>query len=126
MIDTDRYKGHTPAPWVWMEWNTWLAGGNEDAYKGKFLVERPIEVADEDKVDRLLIADAPLLLQEVKRLRRVIEQHVHNVKVIPRIDISFDPKHNEEDEVTLYEWLDATSQGYWGSVYEYKEMMKND
>ena len=69
MIDTDKYEGHTPAPWVWMEWNAWLAGGNEDGFLGKFLVERPIEVADEDKVDGLLIADAPLLLAEVKRLR---------------------------------------------------------
>mgnify|MGYP003660951879 CR=1 FL=1 len=59
-----------------------------------------------------------LLLAEVKRLRRVIEQH--------GIDISFDPKHNEEDEVTLYEWLDATSQGYWGSVYEYKVMKQEE
>ena len=58
------------------------------------------------------------LLAEVKRLREVIEQH--------GIDISFDPKHNEEDEAILYEWLDATSQGYWGSVYEYKVMKQEE
>ena len=69
MIDTDKYEGHTPAPWVWMEWNTWLAGGNEDGFLGKFLVERDIGVADKDKVDGLLIADAPLLLAEVERLQ---------------------------------------------------------
>ena len=69
MIDTDKYEGHTPAPWLWMEWNTWLAGGNEEGEDGKFLVQRPIEVADKDEVDGLLIADAPLLLAEVKRLQ---------------------------------------------------------
>ena len=66
----------------------------------------------------LIRHDAPLLLEEVKRLREVIEQH--------GIDISFDPKHNEEDEAILYEWLDATSQGYWGSVYEYKVMKQEE
>ena len=69
MIDTDKYEGHTPAPWVWMEWNTYLAGGNKEGEDGKFLVQRPIEVADEDKVDGLLMADAPLLLKEIKRMR---------------------------------------------------------
>ena len=83
MIDTDKYQGHTPAPWIWMEWNTWLAGGNEEGEDGKFLVQRPMEVADKDEVDGLLIADAPLLLEEVKRLReenkryrnRLLETH---------------------------------------------------
>mgnify|MGYP003138114486 CR=1 FL=1 len=80
MIDTNKYEGHTPAPWVWMEWNTWLAGGNKDGFDGKFLVQRPIEVADEDKVDWLLIADAPLLLSEVKRLREGINQLIVKVE----------------------------------------------
>ena len=76
MIDTDKYEGHTPAPWVWMEWNMWLAGGNEDGFLGKFLVERPIEVADEDKVDGLLIGDAPLILNELKRYKEVFDRAI--------------------------------------------------
>ena len=72
-IDITQYEGHTPEPWVWMEWNTWLAGGNEDGFDGKFLVERPIEVADEDKVDGLLIRDAPKLLAELIRCYKRID-----------------------------------------------------
>tara|TARA_R100000152_G_C6643445_1_gene87284 strand:- start:458 stop:640 length:183 start_codon:yes stop_codon:yes gene_type:complete len=44
MIDTDKYEGHTPAPWMNL---------GSDA-------------------NSLLIQDAPLLLAEVKRLRREI------------------------------------------------------
>ena len=55
MIDTDRYEGHTPAPWKWIT-------DDKDTYLSCF---------DNDiKVDEDLIADAPLLLQEVKRLNR--------------------------------------------------------
>jgi hypothetical protein len=46
MIDTDKYEGHTPAPWS---------------------VEYPISPTSEP--NRKLIEDAPLLLAEVKRLR---------------------------------------------------------
>ena len=44
MIDTDKYEGHTPAPWMNL---------GSDA-------------------NSLLMQDAPLLLAEVKRLRREI------------------------------------------------------
>ena len=61
MIDTDRYEGHTPAPW---DADDDGAGGNlhidaED-------VRLPINWADTQ-----LMADAPLLLAEVKRLQLV-------------------------------------------------------
>lgn len=59
MIDTDRYEGHTPAPWKWIT-------DDKDTYLSCF---------DNDiKVDEDLIADAPLLLAEVKRLRKEINQ----------------------------------------------------
>ena len=48
MIDTDKYEGHTPAPW---------------SFKGKLTSKLPHRWAD-----FALIADAPLLLAEVKRL----------------------------------------------------------
>ena len=55
MIDTDKYEGHTPAPWKWII-------DDKDTYLSCF---------DNDiKADENLIADAPLLLAEVKRLRR--------------------------------------------------------
>jgi len=54
MIDTDKYEGHTPAPWKWII-------DDKDTYLSCF---------DNDiKADENLIADAPLLLEEVKRLR---------------------------------------------------------
>ena len=66
MIDTDKYEGHTPAPWYW--------DGNlcNDEYSDKHGTEQwavldwELGVGDADKQ---LIADAPLLLAEVKRLK---------------------------------------------------------
>lgn len=54
MIDTDKYEGHTPAD----DWEKHLV----DAL---FETEFPMTYQDNQ-----LIADAPLLLAEVKRLRR--------------------------------------------------------
>ena len=62
MIDTDKYEGHTPGPWCWEEKRnieiTTMADGYEVA-----------EVPRGNDADAHLITDAPLLLQEVKRLR---------------------------------------------------------
>jgi hypothetical protein len=59
MIDTDKYEGHTPAPWKWII-------DDKDTYLSCF---------DNDiKADENLIADAPLLLAEVKRLREGIKE----------------------------------------------------
>ncbi len=54
----------------------------------------------------------PDLIAELKRCYNELDIH--------GIGISFDPKHNEEDEEILTQWLEATTQGYYGSVYEYK------
>ena len=79
MIDTDKYEGHTPAPW---DADDDGAGGNlhidaED-------VRLPINWADTQ-----LMADAPLLLEEVKRLREGIEEMAEYMvayhEVFPRI-----------------------------------------
>tara|TARA_R100000654_G_scaffold926_1_gene3555 strand:- start:37 stop:276 length:240 start_codon:yes stop_codon:yes gene_type:complete len=51
MIDTDKYEGHTPAPW-----------------------DKLSEYCPVGSIDKQLIADAPLLLAEVKRLRKVIKK----------------------------------------------------
>ena len=45
MIDTDKYEGHTPAPWI-IDWSHL-------------------------NVDKELMQDAPLLLAEVKRLQKL-------------------------------------------------------
>ena len=69
MIDTGKYEGHSKGPWYW--------DGNlcNDEHSDKRGVEQwavldwELGVGDADKQ---LIADAPLLLAEVKRLRGVI------------------------------------------------------
>jgi hypothetical protein len=65
MIDTDKYEGHTEGLWCWKDGNiVRKAIGNtpltDDA--GLYLI-----------ADKHLIADAPLLLAEVKRLRHELE-----------------------------------------------------
>jgi|5B_taG_2_1085324.scaffolds.fasta_scaffold112101_3 hypothetical protein len=67
MIDTDKYEGHTPAPWTI----------TED-------MQSVMIPANHQSVDDMspyigsganaqLIADAPLLLEEIKRLRKRLE-----------------------------------------------------
>ena len=72
MIDTDRYEGHIPAPWG-------IDLGEEDGdimnndtviYRGRdmdWIIAEHVE-----RRNLYLIADAPLLLEEVKRLRQVM------------------------------------------------------
>ena len=75
MIDTDKYEGHTPAPW-----NADDDGGGKylhiDAYgeEGDVCVARMV---NGNWIDTQLIADAPLLLAEVIQLREELE-HIQN------------------------------------------------
>lgn len=74
MIDTtDKYEGHTEGEWI-------LLGDDEQGYGVKtpkhddpmaFIERRNDdgEIVSLSKADAVLIADAPLLLAEVKRLR---------------------------------------------------------
>ena len=65
MIDTDKYEGHTPAPWG-RDYDSVFEYGGEDIAR--------LTLGNE--ANEQLIADAPLLLEEVKRLRDLIEQVV--------------------------------------------------
>ena len=74
MIDIDKYEGHSKGPWYW--------DGNlcNDEYSDKHGTEQwavldwELGVGDADKQ---LIADAPLLLAEVKRLRKQVVALLH-------------------------------------------------
>jgi|TARA_Y100000015_G_scaffold42866_1_gene51269 hypothetical protein len=70
MIDTDKYEGHTPAPWDYREDEVYAKGNpcivalRAHGTDGELTSKLPHRWAD-----FALIADAPLLLAEVKRLR---------------------------------------------------------
>jgi len=78
MIDTDKYEGHTEGPWEWDDLHS----------SGKRMLFVHRKGNDNDKiayvkgeingklecVNAQLIADAPLLLAEVKRLREKNEK----------------------------------------------------
>ena len=67
MIDTDKYEGHTPAPWMMGEYK-----GRPSIYAGDETFVRSIArgLNPSQTADHNLIADAPKLLAEVKRLRK--------------------------------------------------------
>ena len=76
MIDTDKYEGHTPAPWLWYE---------EDEGLDLVVADDQCRTVIEEvkalntKADAELMADAPLLLEEVKRLQTIMyEIEAHN------------------------------------------------
>ncbi len=86
LIDTDKYEGHTPAPW---RGQVDTDGKTEfDEYGSVWKGKDVIALVDDQACDEMfpdadlnLIADAPLLLQaynekceEVKRLRELIKE----------------------------------------------------
>jgi len=60
MIDTDKYEGHTEGHWTWMGEEVFVDEGPTIAH-----------IASDNKADANLMADAPLLLAEIKRLREI-------------------------------------------------------
>jgi hypothetical protein len=95
MIDTNKYEGHTPAPWEEGEYipsdemierfqNRELQGAVMQ--QGSNVMLAMIGLDGDGEKDRLLIADAPLILQalideraEVKRLRENLKRIRHTV-----------------------------------------------
>lgn len=68
MIDTNKYEGHTPAPW-------------DGILSGYFTIEQL------KGIDKTLMQDAPLLLAEVKRLREVISRAINTLLPNPPQDL---------------------------------------
>tara|TARA_R100001015_G_C4616744_1_gene172942 strand:+ start:52 stop:318 length:267 start_codon:yes stop_codon:yes gene_type:complete len=84
MIDTDKYEGHTPAPW-----------------------DKLSEYCPVGSIDKQLIADAPLLLEEVKRLRGLLD-------VI--VDITLKELKIFDDNCPMIKIRDLAYKGIlWGS-----------
>ena len=98
MIDTNKYEGHTPAPWYAEE---------EEVEEGKAWTVRGGDhwvVMESDgclridwkKEDALLTADAPLILEAYKRLREAIK--------VATIDLE-EPNMHEETRKDLLDML---------------------
>ncbi len=78
MIDLDKYEGHTPGPWAWDDKDyCGLDGPDRDAvltycdFEGMHLT-----YGESREANGRLIADAPLLLAEVVRLRRDLDDTI--------------------------------------------------
>ena len=77
MIDTDKYEGHTPGPWkiYYDKWNKtgwWIDSiAQYDVGHGDSVCRLYGTAQNKDPTAKL-IADAPLLLEEVKRLRNIL------------------------------------------------------
>jgi len=80
MIDTDKYEGHTREPWRYYddeEHDCWVFEGEDIEAQARvaFFAFTPCEgIAYLDDPDLNLMIDAPLLLEEVKRLREELKQ----------------------------------------------------
>ena len=75
MIDTDKYEGHTPAPWDWFPTPNDSHIGHLQRHSNLTRVTAEIKSRSaEDDANAALIADAPLLLAEVKRLRGLLDE----------------------------------------------------
>ena len=71
MIDTDKYEGHTEGEWKWYE------GARHKSLTGSMRLLMFAEDGNNEHpkpADARLLADAPLLLAEVIRLREGIER----------------------------------------------------
>ena len=102
MIDTDKYEGHTPAPW-----DELLSVGVEDQEGWDAL----LELGFNDEA-RLLIADAPLLLQEVKWLREDINQIP--IDLLESLDLILEAHHPEVRESVMAMLGDAIGNNVVG------------
>ena len=77
MIDTDKYEGHTPAPWRVSPNSRYKIRADENLPEGvhhwhiaQVMNDRGGKWENMCKANAQLMADAPLLLAEVERLRK--------------------------------------------------------
>ncbi|MGB0165027.1 MAG: hypothetical protein ACPF9I_06420 [Candidatus Thalassarchaeaceae archaeon] len=106
MIDTTRYEGHTEGPWHFcigydIETDTYtglspLKGGGDRVNGPTILSDYQFERGTlGHQADLKLIEDAPLLLREIKRLRKQLSE-AEDV-----IQVALD--HADEDDRKLFE-----------------------
>ena len=120
MIDTDKYEGHTEGPWKPYESKysrMWTIGNLSVKWK---------------EADKNLVADAPLLLQEVKRLREendmlseavkedndILKKHIETLEEVKRLREELDGR--EAYIKRLSEQLSRATK------WAYKQVLHND
>tara|TARA_R110000765_G_scaffold316207_2_gene408645 strand:- start:571 stop:900 length:330 start_codon:yes stop_codon:yes gene_type:complete len=106
MIDTDKYEGHSEGSWEWVipEW------GDDHIHDSEGNLIAQVTNIDEMQMNARLIADAPLLLAEVKRLRDIINHEI----VLPRSKQFFMQHYGEDDfEEVWKKWADGIQKKYW-------------
>ena len=106
MIDTDKYEGHTEGPWAWER-------GALNVLHVKDSEPMHTLLHDEKKdVDARLIADSPLLLAEVKRLRKEINQLP--IDLHESLDMILEAHHPEVRESVMTMFGDAWGNNFVG------------
>jgi len=101
MIDTDNYEGHTPAPWTWRG-ETIDGDGWTVCY-----MEHPHVHGRMNETDAQLIADAPLLLAEVERLREEL-----NAKIALITDVDTMIDESWDFCITQDDWNELVNKHY--------------
>ena len=99
MINTDKYEGHTPAPWEYFyakNCDDWILKTPLYIHSGKGVRMK------KDSVDAQLIADAPLLLEEVKRLTEFRDKVLAAFIEMPRNSRSLTYLLNDEGYLKHY------------------------
>tara|TARA_R100000234_G_scaffold5363_1_gene3872 strand:- start:172 stop:504 length:333 start_codon:yes stop_codon:yes gene_type:complete len=107
MIDTDKYEGHT-GPWKLnkpVENGDYTIQDEMGTYRGKFYSRFRVE-------DVRLMADAPLLLQEVKWLREDINQI--RIDLLESLDLILEAHHPEVRESVMAMLGDAIGNNVVG------------
>ena len=105
MIDESKYEGHTKGKWEYdsATIHATAKGGNE------IIAEYPCWnynkdqlITKEEEANLRLMADAPLLLQEVKRLREAIAKRDALVNSMNTATVAFIDKYYALDDYMLY------------------------
>jgi len=98
MIDTDKYEGHTEGPWQQYSFSTTIGSPDRNRLYAVRLGDIELVLPkDTHYTDAQLIAHAPLLLEEVKRLYEVMKE----IKDCALINARHDDTLNEEWEYIL-------------------------
>ena len=115
MIDTDKYEGHTEGPWKWDKWG--VLQGEDSVLWCNFTEPDPDWQLNNSAIhiseaDEKLIADAPLLLEEVLRLERELDTQYEYIEWLEE----FAPKAGDYNSV--WDAYELAKGIHWTQVEE--------